>query len=128
MKTLHLNLHRKWFDMVLSGEKKEEYRDITKYWARRFCYRIPTPTGYLSCINQILNKDMEGCERWVAKGIPMFKEFDTITFSNGYAKDRDQFVIELKYISIRKGLPEWGAEKDKVYFVLHLGEIINTFS
>jgi len=48
----------------------------------------------------------------------------TITFSNGYAKDRDQFVIELKYITIRTGIIEWGAEKGKVYFCLHLGNII----
>jgi len=33
---LHLNLKKKWFDMIVSGEKKEEYRDITAYWARRF--------------------------------------------------------------------------------------------
>ena len=26
---LILPIKRKWFDMILSGEKKEEYRDIT---------------------------------------------------------------------------------------------------
>jgi len=35
MKTLHLNLHRKWFDMILSGEKLEEYRDLTPHWKKR---------------------------------------------------------------------------------------------
>lgn len=34
-KTLHLNLHKKWFDMILSGEKKEEYRDFSSYWEKR---------------------------------------------------------------------------------------------
>ena len=29
MKTLHLNLKKQWFDMILSGEKKEEYRELT---------------------------------------------------------------------------------------------------
>lgn len=28
MKTLHLVLKKRWFDMILSGEKKEEYREI----------------------------------------------------------------------------------------------------
>lgn len=32
---LHLTLHRKWFCMILSGEKKEEYRDIKPYWDTR---------------------------------------------------------------------------------------------
>ena len=27
-KTLHLVLKRKWWDMIASGEKKEEYRDV----------------------------------------------------------------------------------------------------
>ena len=35
MKILHLTLKKKWFDMIASGEKREEYREIKPYWARR---------------------------------------------------------------------------------------------
>ena len=35
--TLHLTLKKKWFDLILSGEKKEEYREIKDYWCKRFC-------------------------------------------------------------------------------------------
>ena len=31
MSTLHLTLKKQWFDMILSGEKTEEYRDIKPY-------------------------------------------------------------------------------------------------
>lgn len=31
-KTLHLVLKRKWWDMIESGEKKEEYRDFTPFY------------------------------------------------------------------------------------------------
>ncbi len=34
-KILHLTLKKKWFDMILSGEKKEEYREIKPYWDKR---------------------------------------------------------------------------------------------
>jgi len=34
-KILHLTLKKKWFDMILSGEKTEEYRDIKPYWDKR---------------------------------------------------------------------------------------------
>ena len=34
-KTLHLVLKRKWWDMIASGEKMEEYREVCHYWARR---------------------------------------------------------------------------------------------
>lgn len=37
MKILHLTLKKKWFDMILSGEKKEEYRDTKEFWLRRLC-------------------------------------------------------------------------------------------
>ena len=32
---LTLPIKKKWFDMILSGEKKEEYREITKYYTSR---------------------------------------------------------------------------------------------
>lgn len=35
LKLLHLTLKKKWFDMILSGEKTEEYRDIKPYWKSR---------------------------------------------------------------------------------------------
>ena len=35
MKILHLTLKKKWFDMIASGEKKEEYREIKPYWSSR---------------------------------------------------------------------------------------------
>lgn len=38
MKILHLTLKKKWFEMILSGEKKEEYREIKPYWTKRLIY------------------------------------------------------------------------------------------
>lgn len=52
------------------------------------------------------------------------KHFDYIHFTNGYGKDKDSFVIECDGISIWKGKECWGAEKDKFYFVISLGDII----
>lgn len=39
MKILHLTLKKKWFDMILSGEKKQEYREIKQYWKSRLLYK-----------------------------------------------------------------------------------------
>ena len=33
---LTLPIKKKWFDMILSGEKKEEYREIKPYYMIRF--------------------------------------------------------------------------------------------
>ena len=35
MKTLDLVLKGKWYDMIASGEKTEEYREIKPYWEKR---------------------------------------------------------------------------------------------
>lgn len=116
-KTLHLNLKRKWFDMILSGEKKEEYREIKDYYT---C-RVIDFTKEESTIDYITDLILS------VLSIEQFykKQYDTITFSNGYKKDRPQFEIELKNIKIGSGKTEWGAIEDEKYFVLELGEIIN---
>lgn len=36
MKILYLTLKKQWFDMVKSGHKLEEYRELKDYWHRRF--------------------------------------------------------------------------------------------
>lgn len=104
-KTLHLNLKRNWFDMIKSGEKKEEYREQKDYWSKR-----------LISNHEQLKEDGEG--------LVWFNSFDTIAFSNGYAKDRDQFEIELERITTGEGNPDWGAIPCKKYFVLELGEVL----
>ena len=35
MKILHMTLKKKWFDIILSGVKTEEYREIKPYWDTR---------------------------------------------------------------------------------------------
>lgn len=50
MRILHLTLKKKWFDMIASGEKKEEYREIKPYWNKRlhktFYTHIKFRNGY----------------------------------------------------------------------------------
>lgn len=124
METIHLNLKKKWFDMILSGGKKEEYREVTSYWKKRLQKMCSNCDGWCndgSCkcggyYDQKLSKWVFGYE---------FKNFDSITFSNGYHKNRRQFVIDLGGIHIGTGLNKWGAEKGKRYFVLKLGQILN---
>lgn len=35
MRILHLTLKKTWFDMIASGEKREEYREMKPYWHKR---------------------------------------------------------------------------------------------
>lgn len=35
MRVLYLPIKKKWFSMILCGDKKEEYREIKPYWNKR---------------------------------------------------------------------------------------------
>lgn len=35
-KILHLHLKKEWYNMIECGEKREEYRNVTEYWRKRF--------------------------------------------------------------------------------------------
>ncbi|MCK5644296.1 MAG: ASCH domain-containing protein [Gammaproteobacteria bacterium] len=35
VRILHLTLKKQWFDMIASGEKTEEYRELKMYWHKR---------------------------------------------------------------------------------------------
>lgn len=94
-KILHLTLKKKWFDMIKSGEKKEEYREIKPYW-----------------INRLAGPN-DDCVQW-----------DVIIFKNGYSGGSPIFSIKCNDVSISTGKPEWGAEPNKKYFVFRLGDII----
>lgn len=97
---LHLTLKKKWFDLISKGIKKEEYREEKQYWVDR----LTTETG---------------------EEFYTFKDFDLVCFRNGYSKDAPKVTLVCKGISYKKGLQEWGAEKDVRYFTISLGSIIS---
>ncbi len=135
MKTLHLNLKKEWFNLIVLGIKKEEYREIKEHWVSQFL----TPTikkelygSRYDSVRSIFNvltgyngKRYLAVEHGINESYFNFNKFDTVTFSNGYAKERPQFEIEFKGFEIKEGKKEWGAEIGRKYFVLKLGEIIH---
>lgn len=107
VKTLRLTLKKKWFDMILSGEKKEEYREVKMYWAKRLMNGFPEIHG-------------------IEKLNPDFKTFEHIEFRHGYAKKAPTIIIQCNGIEIGKTRVEWSDEDGKESFVLKLGKILET--
>jgi len=127
MNILYLNLKKKWFDMVLSGEKKEEYRDLKPYWLKRLYFNDNTEAYDQNMTEEVItelknktysNKDLNFWAGWVDRS------FGKIKFTNGYSKNAPSFEIECNEVEIRRGNPEWGAEPGCRYFVLKLGNVI----
>jgi len=102
---LPLTIKKKWFDMILSGEKKEEYRDIKPFYDSR----LSNALGYPTHIIQTVFKKQKS-EPFLVK------------FINGYSKNSPSFVVECR-LSIGTGKEEWGAEKDALYYILHIEKI-----
>jgi hypothetical protein len=71
---LHLTMKGQWFDMIASGEKKEEYRIIKPYWNTRLegrqydtvkfrqGYNSDSPTMWVECKG--IQKGGKGNSKW----------------------------------------------------------------
>ncbi len=108
---LTLPIKKKWFDMELSGEKPEEYREIKQYYISRFRKILGVPE---------IVSDEAFIER--IKSHPDTRKFKYM-FRNGYSKISPSFIAKCS-LSIGTGKEEWGAEKDKQYFALTIHEIM----
>jgi len=113
---LQLSLKNKWFEMTKAGIKTEDYREITPYWAKRFGSPI---TWAMEAYVQPDFCDTEGCG-YVLKNTNYNYNIMTL----GYPKSTDKeriLKLEHKGIEIRTGNPDWGAEPEKLYFVIKHG-------
>lgn len=128
--TLHLVLKKKWYELIESGIKKEEYREIKPYWIKRLWYN-PTfdKNGRVIEKKPITDWTINTCKErnidlieMAHKGNMLPKDFNTVCFHLGYTGTK--IFFQIKNIIIDIGKEEWGAEKNKQYFVIKLGDRI----
>ena len=108
---LILPIKGKWFQMILSGIKKEEYRERKEYWKKRFERYFGYGYGPVNG-----NTDEFG---W--RFLPIEKE---VIFRNGYQKNAPEFTATVKIVE-KEGNPEWGAVPGEIYYTLQIGHIYN---
>lgn len=105
MKTLDLVLKAKWYNMIESGVKTEEYREVKAYWIKRLTKQLKS----LSCDTNLSVRES--------------KKFDAVKFHYGYTSKTMTF--ECLSISIDKGNPKWGAPENDYVFIIKLGKRIS---
>ncbi len=103
---LRLTLKKKWYDLILLGEKKEEYREIKSFWSIRF-------SGY--SLPHGLDKIMKNK-----------KQFSFVEFKNGYGKDAPIMFVEFKGLRIGEAKPEWSDNWQGEVFVISLGAVLHS--
>ncbi len=130
MSNLQLSLKKRWFDLTKSGIKTEDYREITPYWLKRLFkhndYSILDDGLIDEVINELKTNKISFQELYAWAGwFP--NEFDLNIITLGYPKSTDsERILQLKHkgIEIREGNPEWGAEPNKLYFVILHGSFL----
>lgn len=93
---LNLVVSKQWFDMIASGEKTEEYREIKPYWIKRLttnCEVAYDVAAETHC------------------GEVLYRPYVYVRFFQGYAKNRPW--IEKKIESVTIGKPKKGMCPDK---------------
>jgi len=130
---LQLVLKRKWFEMIASGEKGEEYRDITDYWVQRLFnigvfndnYDLidvkPITKAYL----KEFHKNGGDLYQAISDGIFVPRYCGDVIFYEGYAKGRRSVCREITDTEPGEGLISWGAEPGHVYIIISLGKFVN---
>ena len=118
MKTLYLPLKKEWYEMIESGVKTEEYRDIKSYWVQRLT-RYGNDKLNSILYAEFLASSSEVLMLNIEQGLMTFAGYTHVKFSYGYTKRTMTFEIES--ITIGKGKPEWGAPVEEV-FIIKLGK------
>ena len=129
--TLHLVLKHKWYEMIESGIKTEEYREIKPYWVKRLLQWQEDSRYYVIsgeeihwydakyiCNTKYLNYMIYEMGR--EDSALRAKSYTHVCFHLGYTSTTMTFKVQ--EITIGKGNSEWGAPKDKPVFIVKLGE------
>lgn len=140
-KILVLILIQQWFIMTYKGIKREEYRAITPYWAKRLlcmengdeltkCYSEDSIAFITIYLLDFKSFELASVDEVLEIFHIRFKDFESTDFRNGYKplKEVPRFIIENKGISIGKGNPDWGYTGDDNVFIIHHGEILESFN
>lgn len=111
---LKLVLKHKWYDMIESGVKPEEYREIKEsIVGLLFNWR---DSGFDRLIfTDILYEEGSDSTLW-----KYLKPFDSVEFYRGYSKGRKTMIHKIDSVGIGKANPEWSENWPGKVFIIKL--------
>ena len=112
---LHLPVKAKWYDMQESGEKPEEYREITPYWVKRLVWDGDNGEPVSDEDIEFICSRPEGVENIFDAGWKP-KPYTHVLFRYGYT--RRTFIHRIDSITVGRGNPAWGAPEDRDVFII----------
>lgn len=116
---LKLTVKKEWFDLIKSGEKTEEYREVKSYWESRF---------------QLYKGKRMSANEWDRfydeyfsldnKHHISFVNYTHVEFKNGYAKDAPTIITKCNGISVGNPTQKGSQLFDKDVFIISIGDIV----
>ena len=118
-KVLTLTASKQWFDMILAGEKTEEYREIKPYWVARL-FQNNSNIVDMKYLASGLEGRTDLLKKYIEAQRIVSKQYTHVLFINGYRKDSPRIEKEIESITIgkpKKGLcpDKW---LDKEFFII----------
>lgn len=101
-KVLILILKKKWYDLILLGAKREEYREIKEYWLKRLFEVQSTMIAKFIFGNVGLTP----------------KNFTHVQFRLGYRKNAPTMEFQITDIGINRGDSSMGAPVDQDVIII----------
>lgn len=109
-KVLTLNVSKQWFDMIVAGEKTEEYREIKPYWVGRLFQNNSNIVSVLHLAFALVGRT-DLLKKYIDAQRIILKPYTHVLFINGYRKDVPRIEKEIENITI--GKPKRGLCPDK---------------
>lgn len=101
-KVLRLTLKKKWYNLIMLGAKREEYREIKEYWLKRL-FDVQSPM-----IAKFIFGDI---------GLTP-KDFTHVHFRLGYRKNAPTMEFQITGIDINRGDNRMGAPVDQDVIII----------
>jgi hypothetical protein len=118
-KVLTLTVSKQWFDMIVSGEKTEEYRAPKSYWIKRLLVSNSDSTD-MKLLAEAIDGRVDIISQYIHTNFMGFKPYTHVLFINGYRKDSPRIEKEIESITIgktKKGLCP-GKWLDHEFFII----------
>ena len=109
-KVLTLTISKQWFDMIVAGEKTEEYREIKPYWVARL-FQDNSNIIDVQYLSSALAGRTDLLKKYINAQKIVLKQYTHVLFINGYRKDSPRIEKEIESITI--GKPKKGLCPDK---------------
>jgi len=115
MSVLCLTLKKKWYDAIVHGDKREEYREIKDYWTRRLLGAVIKQLNPKQVVEFFQHSILQQDPFQIWK-----RQYTEVEFRDGYGKDARKarfYWHGLEVGTPKKGWCEQGDEEKTVYII-----------